>query len=121
MKSLVLNMASHHLCGMQDDGRPLTLNGRASMSIERPANERREKKRAKADKKEKKRGHREEKKHKGQKKNGLDIEKLRQERLQREQKERERTRQAIMGSASIEGGKKYNGAYGNAAPMKSTQ
>ncbi len=131
-KSLVALLSLSQLCGSQDDGRPLTLSGQAGpatfgapLLIGSSGNERREKKRGKSDRKEKKgskKGHKEGRGHKGEKKKGLDIEKLRQERLQRERQERDRARQAIMGNiASAENGKKYNASYGNAAPVMRTQ
>ena len=52
-------------------------------------------------------------------KNGLDLERLRQERRDREKAEHERARQAVLGNARAKGiigdGKRYNSAYGNAA------
>ena len=52
-------------------------------------------------------------------KKGLDIERLRQERREREKVEHERARQAVLGNARAKGiigdGKRYNSAYGNAA------
>ena len=52
-------------------------------------------------------------------KQGVDLERLRQERREREKGERERARQAVLGNARangvIGGGKRYNSAYGNAA------
>lgn len=58
---------------------------------------------------------------KGQKQ-GMDIERLRQERRDREKAERERARQAVLGVARsrglIGGGKRYHGAYGMKAALK---
>ena len=52
-------------------------------------------------------------------KKGVDLERLRQERREREKGERERARQAVLGNARakglVGGGKRYNSAYGNAA------
>ena len=52
-------------------------------------------------------------------KKGLGIERLRQERREREKVEHERARQAVLGNARAKGiigdGRKYYGAYGNAA------
>ena len=52
-------------------------------------------------------------------KKGLDIERLRQERREREKVEHERARQAVLGNARAKGiigdGRRYHSAYGNAA------
>ncbi|CAL8465239.1 g4774 [Coccomyxa elongata] len=117
---------------LEDDGRPLTLNGHDARVTERNGplliegigHKRLDKvKSSKTDKKEKhkkKSRHKEDRKQEGKKKT-LDIERLRQERLQREKQERERARQAIMGNvSSLEGGKRYHGAYGNAPVSQRT-
>lgn len=117
---------------LQDDGRPLALtNGHNGSSLQSAAlladesgHERQHKKRSKADRKERskdKKSRKKSKREKSEKKQGLDIDRLRQERLLREKQERERARQAIMGNvAAVEGGKKYNAAYGNAAVSRRT-
>lgn len=119
-------------CSVQDDGRPLTLNEHSGgvsqksgpLLIEGIGQKRLDKvkspKTDKKDKHKKKSRHKEDRKQEGNKK-ALDIQRLRQERLQREKQERERARQAIMGNvSSLEGGKKYHGAYGNAPVSQRT-
>lgn len=83
-----------------------------------------------ARKEEKRRKHAEKAAHKDKhgakhKKSTLNIERLRQERRDREQAERQRARQAVLGDARARGvigdGKRYHSAYGNAAIREAAQ
>ena len=116
---------------MPDDGRPLLLSGLGPDSLRGPqqqqllleaAPEHRISKKEKRRSKERK-AHRKdrggERKGKASSSSGKpDIARLREERRQREQAERERARQTVMGGGGAANGKSYHAAYGNVAPSK---
>jgi uncharacterized protein YaiL (DUF2058 family) len=114
----------------QDDGRLLTLPGVGPSSLAQQRSSEGKSKSSKEAKKDRgkskeKHSRKKDKRGKGERKDrkGSNIEKLRQERLRREQAERERARQAIMGNINAQerpGDKKYNAAYGNVAPSRTS-